>query len=119
MDLSKATKLQRVMFRCKSLEIGWITATLRTITSQHQDFQQACLNFCDVCDLAELDPGMGWPDLDRLLVQVWESRSIRAKLEYTEFQRRAGGLMDLVVRLLPESMKRGTINLVELEPISC
>ena len=112
-DLSKATKLQRVVFRCGSLGIGWIAATLETVTSNHQDFQQVSLNFSGVRDLTDVNPGVGWPVLDNLLVRFWESCSIRTKLGFTEPQRRAGGMMDLVKSLLPGSTKREIIDPVQ------
>ena len=48
------------------------------------------------------------PGLDRLLIQLWESRSIRPKVIYTE-----PGVAGYIGRLLPEMTGRGLIDLVE------
>ena len=53
-------------------------------------------------------------DVDRLLVQFWDSRSIRSKFMYLPM---AGNekveIRDRAGRLLPELTKRGIIDLVE------
>lgn len=87
--------------------------------NKRETLRQCCLiSKSWVRGLAETNPGVGWSDLDRLLVQLWESRSIRTKLESTESQSGVGGMMDSVVRLLLELTKSGIIDPVELEPIS-
>ena len=53
-----------------------------------------------------------WLNLDRLLVQVWESRSIRPKVIFTE-QEGMSDMRDCMGCLLPEITKRGIIDLVD------
>ena len=113
-DLSKAMKLQHIIFRCGSLRIEWITRTLETITPENQGFQRITVDVDRVRILVGVDPGVGWPDLDHLLVRFWESRSIRTTLE--SFGRPLRGMMDFAMCLLPELTKRGAIDLVE-EPM--
>ena len=66
--------------------------------------------------IREADPGMQWSDLDRLLPQFLESRPIRARVVYTpDDNERWLGVMPTSVwakYLLPESIKRGIIDLV-------
>ena len=99
------------------MDAGWITATLETITPKHQDFRQIYIDMDHVHALDGANSGVAWSDLDRLLVQFWESRSIRTKLELTERPERAGEMRSLAISLLPELTKRGIIDLVE-EPAS-
>ena len=66
--------------------------------------------------IREADPGMQWSDLDRLLPQFLESRPIRARVVYTpdDNERWLGARPMLVWAkyLLPESIKRGIVDLV-------
>lgn len=55
-----------------------------------------------------------WPDLDSLLVKLWESCSIRTKVVYNIPPNGVGGTnAGLGVSLLPESTERGVIDLFE------
>jgi hypothetical protein len=54
----------------------------------------------------------GWLDLDRLLVKFWTSYSLRPKFVY-EWVGVTGDLEDDVPKLLPESARRGIVDLVK------
>jgi hypothetical protein len=121
-DLSKATKLRSVEFLCQ-LNPRWITVALRTIMHNHRALHLS-ISVPDALDY----PGytlaknvghsigeaasLGWLELDRLLIQLYESHSIRPKILFREDEQNARGLMG---RLLPEVMAGG---IVELEKIS-
>ena len=93
----------------------WITPALETITSGHRDLQQISVIVDRVYVLVNANLGAGWPDLDRLLVRFWESRSIRTKFAGRDDPRDGvGGVMGLAKRLLPESTRRGIIDPREL-----
>ena len=54
-----------------------------------------------------------WMDLDRVLVQLWESHSVRVKIAY-----RSGGkgekVPKLIEDLLPETTKKGIVGMANL-----
>lgn len=54
------------------------------------------------------NPGMRWPDLDRLLVQIWESHSIRTRVVQSGTV--TEGAEDWVEHLMPESVKRRIVD---------
>ena len=54
-----------------------------------------------------------WLDLDHILVELWESRSIRPKVIRTSLKGEKQGTRDCIGCLLPEMMRRGRIDLVE------
>ena len=111
--------LKDVTFRPGSLNIEWITMALRTITPENGDLRQISIDvpaiyaFDDGLRKAVEEPVRGqWSDLDRLLVQFWESYSIcfsvmRAEPRFT-------GMRDRVVFLLPELTRKGIIDLTGL-----
>ena len=119
-NLCKATKLKEVLFRCGSLvhECGWVLSSLKTITADHRDLQQISIRVPYPSDEGQhrrtmiggetARPGMRWSDLDRLLVQLWESHSVRLRivLPWTRDKARANGWAGY---LLPETTKRGVI----------
>ena len=117
------------MLRCGSLNVGWIILALGTIGSENRNLQRLsiyippdldCILPEDCGDMEkairEADPGMQWSDLDRLLPQFLESRPIRARVVYTpdDNERWLGARPMLVWAkyLLPESIKRGIVDLV-------
>jgi hypothetical protein len=90
-DLSKATKLRDVTFVC-GFDPRWIIWTLQTITVEHKDFKQVFISSPDTLhrlrtvqgpgftlatDVLGEEAYMEWLELDRLLVQLHEIRSIR------------------------------------------
>jgi len=118
LDLSKATKLREAVFRHGSKNVEWITMALQTITSEHRDLRQISvyvpfhLTGGDIRQHIGEVP-FGWlSDLDGLLVQLWESRSIRPTVGCV----RQGGQEQSVEYpigcLFPEATKRGIIDLV-------
>ena len=125
-DLSKATNLKEVAFRCHSLRAGWITSTLETITPKHQNLQLISIRIPRVlrsvasateAQEIEANPSMRLLDLDRLLVQFWDSRSIRARILYPPslegcrfFAESAGRWIPY---LFPELTRRGIVDIVE------
>jgi hypothetical protein len=117
-------KLKEVAFRLNSWSIQWVITALQTTTPEHRDLQQIMIHipyyltvvkvFADV-RRAIGEAGYGqWLDLDRLLVQLWESRSIcpKAVVRATQAKEKKD-TRDCVARLLPETTKRGIIDLVE------
>lgn len=58
-----------------------------------------------------------WTDLDRVLVQLRQSHSIRAKLVYTARSEPGVGerVCEFIKNLLPETTEGGAINLVDGE----
>ena len=117
-DVSNATKLKDVAFQPLSRNVKWIPATLRTALKL-RDLQEISIflphyitaaNICtDVGRVIGEENRKEWLDLDRLLVQFWESSSIRPKVVcprqmdtrcYIGYQ-----------CLLPEITKRGIIDL--------
>jgi hypothetical protein len=118
------TKLKDVVFRPAPRKVKWVTTALQTITPKHRDLQQISIwtlypSFvCNAGVYTDVKGAVGeagygeWLDLDRFLVQLWESRSIRPKVACTPRQTRQE-LVDLIECLLPEITKRGIIDLVE------
>jgi len=126
-DLSGATRLKDAAFRYESHNIDWITSALRTITSEHQDFQQITIYIprLRLWTLFTIDadgeatfgePFRGqWLDLDRLLVQFWESRSIRPRI-CPRLEEECRDAEICLKFLLPEITKRGVFDLFESIP---
>lgn len=119
-DLSKAVKLRDVVFRPEKLRIGSITTALQTITPKHQDLQQISIYVHFDSTLtktgADVRQTVGeqilgeWLDLDRLLAQLWESRSIRLKVISTA-RNEGQGMKNCIESLLPEITKRDWVSL--------
>jgi len=124
-DLSKATKLRDIVFRCGSLSSEWIVMALETITPRHQNLQRISIHIPQVLTCAihedgfiierieEANPDTQWLDLDRLLVQFWSSRSIRPEVVYPNTKSEGNGMRDWAGYLLPEMTMRGIVDLVE------
>ena len=115
-DLSKATNLEDAVFLPTSMSVKWIILALQTITPKHLNLRGVSVYVpydptltnagADVAQvIGDLICGQ-WLDLDRFLVQIWESRSIRPKVLSTtrHIGYSVGGL-------LPEITKRGIIDL--------
>ena len=128
-DLSTATKLKNVEFRCETFECGWLIMTLETIAPKHRDFQQVTIHIpsfvsyvsAESLTMAEEEwienasPGVRWSDLDRVLIKLWESHMTRVKVIYPEpwISHVGREMKDWAVYLLPESTKRGITDLVQ------
>jgi len=127
LDFSNALKLNEVVFRVGILSAVWMTLALKTITPAHRDFHDITIHVSgylpSIANPTNLRETLGesfygqWVDLDRLLVQLWESRGIRPKVgcnvpkkgkvsmfEYTGY---------LLPEILPEITKRGIVELVD------
>ena len=122
-DLWKATKLRDLVFRSLTPSVAWVVTALKTITSNHRNLQRITINFRSY-DPAFADTGTNvgqtmaettygeWLDLDRLLVQFWELYSVRTKV-VTSLWDGKRNMESRVGRFLPETTKRGAIDLVE------
>ena len=121
-DFSKATRLKDVTFRVEFPGIEWVTAALQTVTSKHRDLRRILISLTyysvDVLHGVNVERIVGkqipgqWPELDRLLAQLWESHSIRPKILCYGLPS-GGFISDVVGRLLPEATEEGIIDLVD------
>ena len=120
-NLSEATKLEEVAFRFDGNHLKWVTTTLKTITSNHGNFQRVVicvpLAFFDNGISLELKIGESiqeemyllWTDLDRVLVGLLESRGVRTEAVVREGKEEL--LQEGLRVLLPEMTRRGAIEL--------
>jgi len=121
-DLSRTTKLRDAIFRPRSLNVGWITRALQAITYKHRDLRQILIYMFYSSFLAGIDGDVGhtigeeihrqWLELDSILIQFWESRSIRPRLTYMTRAQETQSMQDYFERLLPGTMKWRIIDLV-------
>ena len=118
-DLSKATRLRSVGFGHGSLSFycEWVTTALKTITSEHRDFQKISIRVpypifpyreAIIGDSAA-GPRAGWSDLDHLLIQFWESGSVSLKVIYPRNYGETSVDMGWAACVLPEASKRAKI----------
>jgi hypothetical protein len=100
----------------------WIVATLRTITHDHRKLRQITVHMAPSSglDCVDVKRAIGetayqeWLDLDRLLVNLWESHSIRPKVLYTANPEKDGGRARTRMKsLLPELTTREIVELIE------
>lgn len=125
-DLSKASKLRDVVFWPMSSTITWIVTALETVAPRHRDLRQILihipfdLSFINayardsvrrIIGKAAFKELLG---LDGLLVRLWESRSVRPKVTlHTSMKEVKQSMKYCIGYLIPETTKRGIINLVE------
>ena len=123
-NLSKATKLKDIVFRCKELSSEWINMTLRTITPKHRSLQQISIHIpCigdymydhSVVNLLRDPLPLQWSDLDRLLVEFWELCSIRSKVVCSRTRRGSATAADWAKYFVPESVERGIFDSVDVD----
>ena len=117
------------MFRCEFLDAKWLTVLLENATKV-QHLQRISIHVSSRLSRASAMEGSTVQaeeeqahalqvGLDPLLVQFWESHSIRTKILYNIWhpshnpRHRGGGTADWLKYLLPESTKRGAIDPVE------
>ena len=130
-DLSKATKLKEVVLRCRIPHPLWVISVLRTITPNHRNLQWVSIQGPYIghdpdsptnrADLANIRQAivmgesiyMQWLELDRLLVELWETHTIHLEVLYYEYPDGMG--RHCVGSVLPEVTKRGIADLVKLE----
>jgi len=121
-DLSKAKRLKGITFACLKLDPHWITTALETITPGHSDLQEISIHMPYSAALdrdgVDIRQTIGetvygqWLDVDRLLVQFWDSRSIRPRVVDPLMENGGGGMGHLLSRdLLPEITERGIVDL--------
>jgi len=114
LDLSKATKLKYLIFLPLGLTLQPTIMALRTVESKILRQITIHSHTATIRDPIE-EAAQGWQDLDRLLVQFWTSCSVRLRLLYRR-NKRGQDLRDHAPSLLPESTRRGLVELVEHSP---
>ena len=119
-DLSGATKLEEVNFQQLSLRVCWITLALGTITPKQRDLRQISIDVPTNLPHPRTKRRIGqeiygqWLELDHILVQFWESHSIRPRFtRKTWGQKSQITTEDCLGYLLPEATKTGIIDVVE------
>jgi len=116
LNFSKVTKLREVVFRPESKNVDWITMALQTITPSHRDLRQISVYVPFHLTRANVGQGIGevplgsWSDLDCLLVQLWESRSIRPRVGYARQEWQGQSAEYSIGCLFSEATKRGIID---------
>ena len=97
---------------------------LETITFHHLDLERLSIHIPQTMSYIThedgvaleqneaVDPGVQWPDLDRLLLKFWDSRLIRPTIVSPRMGN-GRGTKDWAGNLLPELTKRGIIDLVD------
>ena len=122
-NLSKATKLRDAVFRLGSLTVEWVTMVLQAITPKHQDLEHISI-YMPSYMLPPVRPGVRithtvegivgqWLDLDRLLVQFSESRSIRLRVICGMLGKYEQNTKHSIGCLLPVAAGGGMIDVVE------
>ena len=111
-NLSMATKLKHLAFKCAGPSIKWVTMALQTVKSKNLQGIVLWPNpgiFGHV-DMKTEPILQQWRDLDHLLVQFWTSHSIRPEVAYRTGERRRD-MRDHVPDLLPELTRNGAIDM--------
>ena len=110
LDFSKAIKLKEVMFRFNTRHTTWAVLALKTITSKHGDLQQISIFFpFNARDTIDKYTYNQWMDLDRSLVQLWDSHGIRVNIVCNVGEENREGFWEWIGALFPETKKRGII----------
>lgn len=100
LDLSNATKLKGVRFDWNARSVRWITTTLQTARSN--DLRRITL-YTSAVPPYGLSDGAEWLDLDRLLDELWTSRSTLPKILF-------GGCATEIMRLsFPKLASKGAM----------
>ena len=120
-DLSKATKLKDVTFRVDTSGVEWVVIALRTITPKHRDLRRISISAFYPSDFVIIGAMMQmveeqnfgkWSELDRLLVQLWESYSTPPMILFWTPSKWKNA-RDLMGHLLPEATGGGKVDLFE------
>ena len=121
-DLSNATRLKGVAFEVDPPDVDWIAMELQSITPKHQDLQQISIHLPGrmIPSSADTDTRerMGetiygqWLDIDRILVQFWELRSIRPRVVCLIATGAEPAVGHFVGSILPEATRSGIIDLL-------
>ena len=111
LDPSKATRVRDVVFRPGLKGVEWITLTLQTIGQEHRDLRRISIFMPLYSTLIPIGKGTleQWLDLDRTLVNLWESHSISLRVLRPGGQVRTA---ECIGPLLLEMTRRGRIELV-------
>jgi len=110
-DLSRATKLKHLVFRCDRPSVQWITMTLQTVGSKGLRQITLWVDGRIFIPINLETVYREWLDLDQLLVQFWTSDSIRPTVTYVK--RPIGKDIGYYAPcLLPELTGRGLVDLV-------
>jgi len=123
-DLSKATKLKDVAFTVVEVSgtITWITTGLRSIPPEHRDLRQ--ISICGPYhgirgqSIGEVIPEtirQQWLAVDSLLVQFWESHSIRPRISWGSSSWGRQDQMDVIKWVFPEAARREIVDLLTFE----
>ena len=87
--------------------------TLKTITSEHRKLWEISIHGRDLFNSVTFPTNAPqWMDLDRALIQLWESHAIR--IRFTHCSGRREDVCEVVGALLPEAMEREIVELVNL-----
>ena len=123
-DLSKATKLKELKLHFQDLAVAWIASTLKTITSKHMDLREVLITgqaLFSSTDWSTNAAAVGdstrtqWVDLERIIIQLWESHSVRTKVKYYSMRREESN--ELMRDLLPEATRKGVVELVDISTV--
>jgi len=109
LDLSKATKLRDLMFRCRIPNIRWVATALQSIESKN--LQQITIRLYPITPVDSIEEGdyRDLQELDRVLVQFWTSHSLRPRFVYAP-EDGEKDTRDHLSRLLPELTRRGLVD---------
>jgi len=110
-DLSKAVKLRDVVFRCTGLHAEWITKTLNTVKSENLHSLSLKFPRSGIEDPVWEVAHREWLDLDRLLVQFWDSHKLRSKVIYAT-EKGEKDAKDEVAKFFPELTRRGIVDVL-------
>ena len=110
-------------FKLDSQLVSWVTTALRTVTLEHRDLRRVLIYTPYYSTLVDVGTDVGafiggavcqqWLDLDHLLVQLWESHSIRPRvISETPIGARPD-MRECFQLLTPEVTRRGIIDLVK------
>jgi len=110
-----------VIFQVNSWHVEWVTKALQTIQPEHQALRQISIHApyhltnagTHVKETVGEQIFQQWLDLDRLLVQFWEARSIRPKVVAVTPHKEKQDVRNCIGYLLPDTAIRGIIDLVE------
>ena len=120
-DLSKATKLKDVAFDFEDLSVAWVASTLKTITSRHRDLREVLIvgrtpsgstTWPTNATAVGVQTLGQWVDLERTLIQLWESHAVRTEVKY--YSGKGDESRELMENLLPEATKRGIVGLTDI-----
>ena len=112
-DFSNVIRLQEVAFHLEELHDVWTTLALKTLTSKHRNLQRVSIYIPITFTRMLEETRRQWMDLDRVLVQLWESNAIRIQVVYFGRMREEGA-RERVERLLPKMTER---RIGKLEPL--